>query len=68
VSNKLLTKREMSLWLRTFGGCHERLCGSGKGWGFCDCILAEALRAFEPLSKRKTHKLRRPSPAKEQTP
>jgi hypothetical protein len=20
------TKREMKLWLQTFGGCHERLC------------------------------------------
>jgi hypothetical protein len=48
-----LTKREMALWLRTFGGCHERMCPKTDGWGFCDCILAVALREFEKLSIRR---------------
>ena len=48
-----MSKREMDLWLRTFGGCHERMCQSGHGWGFCDCIFAIALRKFEKLSIRK---------------
>ena len=55
-----LNKREMHLWLRKFGECHERLCKSGKGWAWCECILAVALREFEKISIRK-----RPAPAKE---
>lgn len=43
----MLTKRNMRLWLRTFGGIHERFCNLGQGWGFCTCIFAQALRKFE---------------------
>jgi hypothetical protein len=49
----LRSKREMALWLRTFGGCHERMCGSGRGWAYCPCILAETLRKFEKITLRK---------------
>lgn len=48
-----LNKREMRLWLNTFGACHELMCKSGKGWAWCECILAVALREFDKISIRK---------------